>query len=104
MNLQMDIALAQGFHSRSQIVRVVSEAWAASTLFCAACSSNSLIQSPNNAPAVDFICPQCQAGYQLKSSAKPVKDRITDSGYDAMMKAISAHAMPHLLVLQYSLH
>jgi type II restriction enzyme len=102
MNLQMDVALAQGFQSRSQMVRVITESWASSSLYCAACLSNTLSQSPNNAQAVDFVCPDCQAPYQLKSGGKGLKDRIIDAGYHAMMAAIQADATPHLLVLHYT--
>lgn len=98
----MDSTLAQGFQSRSQIARVLTEFWASSTLYCVACSSNTLSQTPNNAKAVDFVCPQCQAPYQLKSGAKPPKDRITDAGYNAMIAAIQADATPHLLFLHYT--
>ncbi|MBC8141169.1 MAG: restriction endonuclease [Armatimonadetes bacterium] len=102
MNLQMDTTLGQTFSNKSQIARVRTEDWAGRELFCAACASPSLTQSPNNAKAIDFVCPQCQAEYQLKSAAKWNENRIVDAGYDAMMDKIQKDETPHLLVLSYS--
>lgn len=102
MNLQMDTALGTQFHSKSQIARVRSEDWAARELFCAACSSNMLTQSPNGTAAIDFVCPQCRAEYQLKSASRWSENRITDAGYDAMMDKINRDETPHLLYLHYT--
>lgn len=102
MNLQMDMSLGQMYSNKSQIARVRTEDWAGRELFCAACLSPSLTQSPNNAKAIDFVCPQCRAEYQLKSAAKWNDNRIVDAGYDAMMDKIRRDETPHLLVLSYS--
>jgi len=101
MNLQMDINRAQGFKSKSQITRVVSENWANSNLYCPACASNELEQAPNNTRAFDFVCPQCVARFQLKSSRRWDGHRVTDAGFHAMMDAIMTDKNPNLVLLHY---
>ncbi len=100
--LTLDSNLALGYKSKSQIARLVSEKWGLSNLYCPACDSDSLTQSPNNTPAIDFVCPLCQQSFQLKSSSKWNEYKVMDAGYDAMMKAVQSDAVPNLLVMQYS--
>ena len=102
MLLALDSSLALGYKSQSQVARRVSEHWGLQNLYCSACDSDSLAQSPNNTPAIDFVCPRCQQTYQLKSSSKWNEQKVMDAGYEAMMKAVLSDATPNLLVMQYS--
>lgn len=102
LNLQMDVTASTGFKSPSRIAGVVTEAWAAKHLYCVACNSPSLDQSATNTRAVDFICPNCQAAYQLKSRRTWTEGRITDAGYKSMMDRIDAGLAPNLLVMHYT--
>ena len=102
MNLRCRAECAFGYKAGSQIARVVSEEWCTRELYCAACDSNRLSQSRANTPAVDFVCPECQQSFQLKSLKTWNPRRIPDAGYDAMVRSIRADRTPNLLVLQYS--
>ena len=102
MLLTLDSSLAAGYKSQSQVARRVSEQWGLHNLYCSACDSNYLTQSPNNTPAIDFVCPQCQQSYQLKSSSRWNEQKVIDAGYEAMIKAVRSDATPNLLVMQYS--
>jgi type II restriction enzyme len=90
------------YRSRSQIARVITEAWARSNLYCAACDENTLIPASNNTRAFDFECGKCSARYQLKSSRKAHRYRIVDSAYSSMREAIESDHVPNLLALHYS--
>jgi len=100
--LALDSSLASGYKSQSQVARRVSEHWGLHNLYCPACDSDRLTQTPNSTPAIDFVCPLCHQSYQLKSSAKWNEQRVIDAGYAAMMKAVQSDAVPNLLVMQYS--
>ena len=102
MLLSLDTNFAVGYKSKSQIARRISEQWGLNNLYCSACSSNQLTQSPNNTPAIDFVCPQCQETYQLKSRATWSDHKIADADYQKMITAVSSGTSPNLLVLQYS--
>ncbi|HEX8174485.1 MAG TPA: DpnI domain-containing protein [Pyrinomonadaceae bacterium] len=102
MNLSMPAHLAQGYKSPAQIARVVSEAWGKDNLYCANCQSPSLTPAPNNTEAFDFTCPRCGLRFQLKSKSSPIRDRIVDAAYQAMMRAILEDRTPNLYALHYS--
>lgn len=102
MLLTLDTSIAANYNSKSQIARRVTEKWGEDNLYCSACDSNRLAQSPNNTPAIDFVCPQCQETYQLKSRATWSERKVADADYQKMIDAVSSDATPNLLVMQYS--
>jgi type II restriction enzyme len=102
MDIRCDVSVAAGYKSGSQIARCITEHWCGRELYCAACSSDQLQPTARNTPSTDFICPQCMARYQVKSSSYPTKNRIVDAAYGAMIRAIRESATPHLVVLHYT--
>jgi len=102
LELTCSLAPALNYRSNSQIARVVTENWFARQMYCPACSSNSLTSAPNNCPGVDFRCPMCSLGYQLRSRKTALSNRVVDAGYDAMIRAIRSEQVPNLFLLQYS--
>lgn len=94
-------ALADGYKNRTQQARVVTEAWGLAQMYCPNCSSSSLDSTPNNNRAVDFICPSCQAPFQLKAKHGAIGTRLGDGAYSAMLSAIREDRTPNLLVMRY---
>lgn len=101
MDLSLDPSLGQGYKSKSQIARIVTEEWGRRNLYCAACDSPTLRPFKANKRARDFECPTCATTYQLKARTRPSK-WITDAGYSAMLEAIRSDAVPALYVLTYA--
>lgn len=101
MNLQCDLFLGSGYRSGAQQSRVISESWCLNNLFCPACPSPRLRDTPKNFKAVDFICEECSSGYQLKSAKTKLGKKVLDSAYKVMMERVEAGTMPHLLALRY---
>lgn len=102
LNLQMLASCAIGLKSQCQIARRVTEGWAGENLYCSSCSSSQLQTMPINSQAIDFLCPQCSATFQLKAGRTWNERKIPDAGYSAMMRALASDAVPNLLVMQYS--
>lgn len=102
MNLDLTAALASNYKSSSQIVRVVSEHWAAQNLYCPGCDSNTLNRTPTNTRAVDLVCPKCALGFQLKSSRCWNQNKIVDAAYTSMLSAIRSDNVPNLIILHYT--
>jgi len=100
--LEMSTESAAGYTSGSQVARLISEQWGANNLYCVACDSNNVRATPPNTKAVDFVCPQCSAGYQLKAGRHWNARRVPDGAYATMMAAIQGDSVPNLLVLQYT--
>lgn len=98
----MPAHLAQSYKSASQQARVVSEAWGRDNLYCPNCHSPILKPEPNNRAAFDYSCPNCELPFQLKSQGSPIRGRIADAAYSAMMRAILEDRTPNLYALHYS--
>jgi type II restriction enzyme len=94
--------LAVGYKSRSQIARVVTEAWAAENLYCPGCDASRLQRASANTRAIDFGCNECNAVFQLKSGRGWSEQRVPDAAYESMVAAIRSDRVPNLFVMQYA--
>jgi type II restriction enzyme len=103
MDLSLPTEGLKNYKSASQRARISSESWGASNLYCPCCDSNRLAQLPGNTPAVDYRCPLCDAGFQLKCSTKPFGRRLLDGAYTKMRYAILHNDTPHFFLLSYEL-
>ena len=101
MDLRLPTEGLQNYKSASQRARISSESWAARELYCPRCTSNSLDTLPGNTPVLDFRCPDCESGFQLKSAATAFRARLTDGAYGQMRAAILAGRTPNLFLLHY---
>jgi len=100
VSCRFDQSLAAGYHSRSQAVRRMSEAWAAEHIICPSCGG-ALRQYANNRPVADFYCPHCAEDFELKSSAKPWGGKIMAGAYATMLARIAAMRNPNFFFLHY---
>ena len=98
----MPAELAQSYKSKAQQARVVTEAWGKTELFCANCKSSSLGETPANNRAIDFICPSCDAPFQLKAKSGIIDKTIHDGAYSAMLQAVREDRTPNLLLMRYA--
>jgi len=103
MNLSMPTEGLNRYVSASQRARICSEAWASRELYCPRCTSDSLNTLPRNTPVLDFRCPICAAGFQLKSGRTSFRNKLTDGAYAQMHSAILSGRTPNLFLLQYQL-
>ena len=103
MDLHLPTRSLENYKSASQRARICSESWGLRELYCPCCDSNHLGQLPGNTPAVDFRCPQCATGFQLKCSTKPFGRRLLDGSYSKMRYAILHDETPHFLLMSYGL-
>ena len=103
MDLRLPTEGLANYKSASQRARICSESWGTQNLYCPCCESNRLTQLPGNTPAVDFRCPQCETGFQLKCSTKPFGRRLLDGAYSKMRHAILHDDTPHFFLLSYAL-
>ncbi|MEM3453501.1 MAG: DpnI domain-containing protein [Candidatus Hadarchaeum sp.] len=102
MNLELRIDLAKGYKSPSQQAKVLTETWASENLYCLACSTDNLQPTSSGKKVIDFVCPECEESYQLKSQSHPFGYRVTNSAYEPKIKAIYAGTIPNFLFLHYN--
>jgi len=102
MDLNLELPNALGYRSHSQQARILSESWIEREMYCPSCSSNNLDPLPHGTKVIDFKCDSCEEQYQVKSTSRPVRNRIMDSEYNTMMNAIRNDLSPNLILLHYS--
>ncbi|MGA3370730.1 MAG: DpnI domain-containing protein [Terracidiphilus sp.] len=102
MLLRCDISIADLYTSQSQRSRVISEAWFRSFGYCLSCDSEELRPTAANTKASDFVCPECDQSYELKSFALKPRRSLADGAYSAMMARIKSGEAPTLMLLERS--
>lgn len=102
MNLALDLSVARGYKSRSQIARRLTEDWATRNLFCPSCPSDHLEPLDANTAVSDYLCPRCNLRYQLKSKGSRFGRSVSNSAYQKKIEAIERGTVPHYVFLRYS--
>jgi type II restriction enzyme len=102
MLLRCDISIADSYTSQSQRSRVISEAWFRSFGYCLSCDSEELRPTAATTKASDFVCPECDQSYELKSFVLKPKRSLADGAYSAMMSRIRSGDAPTLMLLERS--
>jgi len=102
MNLHFNQSLAKNYHSESQKVRVLSEAWVKENSYCTNCSAQSLAEFANNKPVADFYCGNCNEQYELKSKKAKLSNVVNDGAYKTMIERINSKNNPSFFFLTYS--
>ena len=102
MDLHLNLSVADGLKSQSQIARRITEDWAERNLFCLACSSEELVADKPSTPVHDFTCPVCETSYQLKSKNGRHGNVIANSAYCPKIAAIRQGTAPNYAFLDYS--
>jgi type II restriction enzyme len=103
VRLELPRAGLEGYKSNSQRARIATEAWGVENLYCLNCNSDELSCSPPNTAAIDYICPDCNASFQLKSQSRSFGGKIVDAAYATMLQKIRADETPNLIALHYEL-
>jgi len=101
LKLELKPEIASAYRSMPQRARVPTENWVQENLYCPACASDELSPTLTGRKVVDFVCPDCQEEYQLKSQSHPYGYHVMNSAYEPKMKAIRAGTAPNYLFLQY---
>jgi type II restriction enzyme len=101
MNLHLELSLADTYRGPTQRVKVLSEQWVATWVYCPNCGSPCINRYKNNAPVADFFCPECQEDYELKAHGRSLGPTIVDGAYKTMMERLDSQTNPNLLLLGY---
>lgn len=102
IDLHFDESLAENYKNPSQKIRVMSENWLLSNVFCPCCGNMHIDKMRNNAPVADMRCHVCGEIFELKSKRNNVGSKIMDGAYRTMIERITSNINPQLFVLQYS--
>lgn len=101
MDLQMHFDGIDAYHSGTQRVRVLTENWVASNLYCPRCGNAQIAHFQNNRPVADFYCENCESEFELKSKNGGLGEKINDGAYDTMIARITSNRNPDFLFMSY---
>jgi type II restriction enzyme len=101
MDIALNPSVAAGYTSGSQISKLITEEWFLHNMYCPACPSDHLAQTPANEEVIDFYCPRCYENFQLKGKAHPFGQRVVDSAYEPKIKMILNRTVPSFVFLYY---
>jgi type II restriction enzyme len=93
--------LASGYHSWSQIGRVLPQDWVGRELPCLRCSRKPLTPTPENTRARDFNCDSCGEPYELKSTFRKFSRVVPDGQFDTFRQVVSSDRVPNIVLLEY---
>jgi type II restriction enzyme len=101
MDLALRSELANGYSSRSQIARVLTQDWVSREVPCLRCSTLPLSSTVQNTKARDFECAKCSEPYELKSTSGKFSHRVADGEYGTFRSTVDSGRTPNLLLLEY---
>ncbi|MEW6413314.1 MAG: DpnI domain-containing protein [Candidatus Zixiibacteriota bacterium] len=100
MRTTFNLKLAKYYKSPSQQIRIMSEAWVASEVYCPGCGLNVEQYEPGR-PVADFFCAGCREDYELKSKKSKIGRKIIDGAFDSMMQRVGSDTAPNFFMLTY---
>lgn len=87
------------YTSGSQKSRVISEYWYEKNVYCFACDSDSVVKTKNNTKGNDFICPNCDHHYELKTFQRR-PSLLPDGAFATMIEKIEKGTVSTFCLLQ----
>lgn len=102
MELTFDKKLAEKYSSASQKMRVLTEDWVDSSIYCPNCGHLEIEHYPNNKPVADFYCANCKEDYELKSKKDSMGTKIVDGAYGTMIERLQSSNNPNFFFLNYN--
>lgn len=102
MQTALNTQIAQLYKSNSQKIRILTENWVDTEIFCPNCGCD-ISPYENNRPVADFYCENCKEEYELKSKKDDIGLKIIDGAYKAMIKRLQSQNNPNFFFLNYDL-
>lgn len=102
MDTTLDPSVAEGYSSKAQRSRVITESWAAENLYCLNCEVDRIEAHRPGKRVEDFLCPSCDRRIQLKATRGGHGSTVANSAYEPKMEAIHANEAPDYAFMGFS--
>ncbi|MFA5751067.1 MAG: DpnI domain-containing protein [Candidatus Paceibacterota bacterium] len=100
MNLILNKSLGNKYSNKSQKIRVITENWVLSQIYCPNCGNN-VYEYANNMPVADFCCKRCSEDFELKSKKGKIGKKVSAGAYSQMIKRINSPQKPNFFFMGY---
>jgi len=101
MKTLLNLKLLPGYKSKPQQIRVMSESWVDSEIYCPSCGRD-LNKYKSGKPVADFYCDKCIEDYELKSKQDSVGLKIVNGAYRTMIQRLNGDRNPNFFILNYN--
>lgn len=101
MQTILNAQIADSYKSNSQKIRVLTETWVNSEIYCPNCG-DCMRGFENNRPVADFQCINCNEEYELKSKKNSMGKKTIDGAYSTMIDRLQSNNNPNFFFLNYS--
>jgi type II restriction enzyme len=101
MDLALDPTLAEGYTSKAQRSRVITEGWAVENLYCLNCDADAIEAHRPGKRVEDFLCPSCDRRTQLKAKRGSHGRKVSNSAYQPKIEAINANEAPDYAFMSF---
>jgi len=101
MEVALDPTVAEGYSSKAQRSRVITESWAAENLYCPNCETDRIEAHRPGKQVEDFYCPTCDRRTQLKATRGSHGNKVANSAYEPKMEAIRSNAAPDYAFMSF---
>lgn len=103
METSFNPKVADGYKSKSQIARVLTETWTEQNMYCPICGWSTISKFPNNKAVADFYFPNCNNQFEQKSKNGAFGEKIADGAYHTFIQRICSNHNPNFFIMSYSL-
>ena len=101
MDLCFVSKIASNYKSPSQKIRILTESWVDSQIYCPSCGLD-VRRYENNKPVADFYCSDCKEEFELKSKKNQLGNKILDGAYQTAIQRLKSDNNPNFFLLNYS--
>src|SRR3989344_462656 len=82
-------------------MRVLSEQWVGSQIYCPNCGKVDIDKYLNNKPVADFYCKNCSEDFELKSKKGKIGNKVSAGAYSKMIERINSTSKPNFFFMGY---
>ncbi len=100
MELILDKKLGDIYKSNNQKIRIITESWVSSQIFCPKCGLK-VFHYENNKPVADFYCIKCSEDFELKSKMGKIGKKVSAGAYSKMIERINSTSKPNFFFMSY---
>lgn len=101
MDLDLDPSVAEGYTSKAQRSRVITEQWGENNLYCLNCEVDGIEAHRPGKKVEDFFCSSCDRRIQLKAARGGHGRKVASSAYQPKIEAIHENNAPDYAFMSF---
>jgi type II restriction enzyme len=101
MDIALDPSIAEGYDSKAQQTRGITEHWAEENLYCLNCEADRIKSHRPGKKVEDFFCSACDRRVQFKATRGSHGNKVTGAAYEPTMEAVRNDDAPDYAFMSF---